>query len=376
VGDVRPEIESLVFDSPEDARDSLLAFPQAGIAAEQDELGIRAWKWDGDLLEETLGVLEAKAIEEMKAQRTEGPRPVVLLLERRGRGVRTYSEGMANRVQDVLDFALPGRTFVFDDVRTKELNVWGRDWASYFEDQFPCRIEPMPTRDGNGIRISGTLCRRSIQEHFAPEQQEGLEFFSFAEEARITKEAVRFFENLAAKHRWDKGRPLPVKCRGEVRAALTPLYVKNLVSLMEAPCSGPDVQPRQGYDVFLSHKSEDRELCRSVYDLLSKAGMSAFMSEMSIAEMAESDFRKAIDDAIEQCRHMVVVASSAKNAASLWVEYEWGTFLKEKLAGRKKGNLITVMDKEEVEKLPLSLRAHEVIEKTEEGMKRLLRFLK
>jgi hypothetical protein len=73
---------------------------------------------------------------------------------------------------------------------------------------------------------------------------------------------------------------------------------------------------------------------------------------------------------------MVVVISSAQNANSPWVRHEWELFLNEKLAGRKRGNLLTAASETcEHARLPIALRSGEIVPLTDNGLKKLLRYL-
>ena len=73
---------------------------------------------------------------------------------------------------------------------------------------------------------------------------------------------------------------------------------------------------------------------------------------------------------------MVVVSSAAKNINARWVEYEWRLFLGEKLAGRKQGNLVTVLAGGlSPSELPISLRHLEAVPLVSEEVARLLRYV-
>ncbi len=114
------------------------------------------------------------------------------------------------------------------------------------------------------------------------------------------------------------------------------------------------------YDVFISAKSEDYPNARFAAERLREAGLNVFFAEQDLPELGETDYRKAISKALDESRHMLVVASSRANVESFWVEYEWGAFLNEKRSGRKNGKLATMLcDGLTVDKLPLDLRQTE-----------------
>ena len=74
---------------------------------------------------------------------------------------------------------------------------------------------------------------------------------------------------------------------------------------------------------------------------------------------------------------MIVVASSAENAMSKWVKAEWRMFVNEMRAGRKQGNLITVLIGDvNPHDLPLSLRCVEAIRFGPEAFERIFRYVR
>jgi hypothetical protein len=130
------------------------------------------------------------------------------------------------------------------------------------------------------------------------------------------------------------------------------------------------------YDVFISYKSQDYKWARQVFDHLKSAGLEPFLSKVCLPKLGKADYRKAIDAAIENSTHMVVVTSSGRHARADWVEREWGAFEIEMLAGRKSGNLLTAVAPGcNASDLPLALRTKEVVDLTADGLERLVEFL-
>ena len=114
--------------------------------------------------------------------------------------------------------------------------------------------------------------------------------------------------------------------------------------------------------VFISAKRNDYAPAEKIFELLVQNGVQAFFGRRSLPELGNSDYRRVIDDKLDQCTHMIVVASSRENAESPWVEAEWGFFINAKRSGEKTGNLITVTVGDlQPRQLPPSLRYYEVI---------------
>jgi hypothetical protein len=115
-------------------------------------------------------------------------------------------------------------------------------------------------------------------------------------------------------------------------------------------------------DVFLSRKSQDAHLAKEVYDFLTSKGLQVFDSDHSLLEMGNSDYSRAIDDALVKTNHLIVIGSSVENITSSWVEAEWRFFLNRKRANKTKGNILTVVTKTvAIDDLPPSLQNYEVI---------------
>ncbi len=133
--------------------------------------------------------------------------------------------------------------------------------------------------------------------------------------------------------------------------------------------------PEQGL-VFISAKSEDYGYAEEVFRFLAAHGVRTFFSPVSLSAMRETDYRRAIDHALEEADHLIVVCSSRVNVTSSWVEAEWGAFINERRSRRKSGNLITVLaGGMAIHELPISLRQYEVIFHSPENFPKLLPFL-
>lgn len=153
----------------------------------------------------------------------------------------------------------------------------------------------------------------------------------------------------------------------------------NLGVFVDPDVKDPDLAlnvDEQGYDVFISYKSQDEQHARVVYTILTSRGLNVFFSRASLPTLGSAEYHQQIDLAIERSRNMVVVTSAAKHVNSRWVEYEWRLFLGEKLAGRKQGNLVTVLAEGlSPSELPISLRHLEAIPLAPGDLERLVRYV-
>jgi len=136
------------------------------------------------------------------------------------------------------------------------------------------------------------------------------------------------------------------------------------------------IETNNPIDVFISYKSADADLAEALYHYLVTKNLSVFLSSESLPQLGSSDYRKAIDKALDDCKHMIVVGSKVEHIASSWVEAEWGFYIGEKRAGRKKGNILTVItDNLEIKDLPASLRYFEVIFYKKENFERIAAYV-
>ncbi len=116
------------------------------------------------------------------------------------------------------------------------------------------------------------------------------------------------------------------------------------------------------YDVFISSKSEDYPLAKEIHDFLTANGMKVFFAETDIPYVGDSDYKNTIDEAIDCSENLIVVASKEEYLTAPWVKYEWDLFANEKLAGRKSGNLLTIVDDSiKIKELPIGLRRYQCL---------------
>ncbi len=138
-----------------------------------------------------------------------------------------------------------------------------------------------------------------------------------------------------------------------------------------------EIKAKSSFDVFISKKSSDYPLAKDIYEFLASNGLNIFLSEESLPNIGGAEYMKEIDEALESSQHLIVVGSSLENISSSWVEAEWRVFINEKRAGRKRGNVITMItDNLTPQVLPMSLRYYEVMTINNDSKMNILNYLK
>ena len=133
---------------------------------------------------------------------------------------------------------------------------------------------------------------------------------------------------------------------------------------------------KKNFDVFISFKSEDEKHARKVYNFLQDHGFKPFFSTLSVSYVGDSQYLKSIADAIDQCRHMIVVASEPEYIRAPWVEYEWGIFIARRNDRKTDGNLLTVLAGDmRIADLPNVLLPFQSLPLSDAGLQELLQYL-
>lgn len=112
---------------------------------------------------------------------------------------------------------------------------------------------------------------------------------------------------------------------------------------------------KMNYDIFISCKSEDYPVARKVYQYLKGQKYSVFLADTELRKKGNAEYGKIIDEALDTATHMIIIASNPEYIRSTYVESEWRIFMEEKRAGRKTGNIITIINFP-IPALPISLR--------------------
>lgn len=109
------------------------------------------------------------------------------------------------------------------------------------------------------------------------------------------------------------------------------------------------------YDIFISCKSEDYPIARKVYHYLKEQNYDVFLADTELRRKGNAEYGKIIDEALDSATHMIIISTIPKYIHSTYVESEWRIFMEEKRAGRKTGNIITIINFP-ISALPISLR--------------------
>jgi TIR domain len=137
-------------------------------------------------------------------------------------------------------------------------------------------------------------------------------------------------------------------------------------------------------DVFISFKNldaagsptRDASLAKEVYDSLTGKGLGVFLSTESLEQLGESNYKRAIDDALDAASIVVAVGTSVENLNSNWVRYEWDSFYNDILSGIKpEGKVFTYIEGLLPRQLPRSLRQTETFIHSSESLQHLCGFV-
>jgi hypothetical protein len=111
------------------------------------------------------------------------------------------------------------------------------------------------------------------------------------------------------------------------------------VRLSTAPRTYRRKDDGQKFDVFISHHQEDLSHAVKLYDFLKGAGFNPFLCKKTLHHVGKNTFHSAIEAAIAECEHLVVVCSS-EACFTPWVDREWRLFDSKYLEEGHHGNVI------------------------------------
>lgn len=135
--------------------------------------------------------------------------------------------------------------------------------------------------------------------------------------------------------------------------------------------------------VFISFKmhnefgelTKDYLIAKKLYIALTEANIDAFFSDVSLLNAARADYKKKIDDELDEASILVVVATSAQNVNSNWVRYEWDSFYNDILSDKKKGELLSLIADTQIRDLPRTLRQTQAYEYADDGIQKTVIFV-
>jgi hypothetical protein len=137
-------------------------------------------------------------------------------------------------------------------------------------------------------------------------------------------------------------------------------------------------------DIFISFKNHDElgkktrdcELAEEVYIHFKNCGLDVFFSNVTLSMLGESNYAKAIDDALDAAKILIAVGTTQENFCAKWVEYEWRSFFNDILSDIKpKGRLFVYMEGISPHDLPRILRQNQTVDKNDNGLKNLHTFV-
>ena len=128
------------------------------------------------------------------------------------------------------------------------------------------------------------------------------------------------------------------------------------------------------YQVFISFKNtdgngqqtKDYHMAYALYKHLINKGIKVFFSEETLEKLGDSDYKAAIDEALDLVNVLVVVGTSAENLNSKWVKYEWDSFHQDILSEYKDGEIFSYLADLDIHTLPRSLRSLQAVQHNEE----------
>lgn len=99
----------------------------------------------------------------------------------------------------------------------------------------------------------------------------------------------------------------------------------------------------EGFDIFISTKSEDYKKAFDVYNYLCGKGYKTFLADPVLREIGTDYYGYLIRRIVNKCHYMIVFASNVKYMTTTYVSAEWNQFLDELSSGIKEGKLFSII---------------------------------
>jgi hypothetical protein len=142
---------------------------------------------------------------------------------------------------------------------------------------------------------------------------------------------------------------------------LCPVTRRIVNRYLTLPATPPPVSAVGGQRpaVFISFASEDKRLAKRVWKhLLASTGRPVFFSDEGLHQ---SNFGRAIDDALDDARCLVAVGTKLHHLLKGWPEYEWRSFHNDIRSGRKRDANLFSFVSIDANDLPRPLRNRQAV---------------
>ncbi len=118
------------------------------------------------------------------------------------------------------------------------------------------------------------------------------------------------------------------------------------------------------FDIFISYKhtvdgveTRDYTIASELYEKLTQLGYECFFSARTLANLGKANYSAVIDEALEQAKILVLVATTLDYIKSDYVAFEWSSFAEEiKIGNKPGGKIFTYLENIDVHKLPMSIK--------------------
>lgn len=138
------------------------------------------------------------------------------------------------------------------------------------------------------------------------------------------------------------------------------------------------------YDVFISFKNTDKdnqptldsEIAQKIYKELEQRNIQAFFSNIRLFQFGEAAYKQAIEEALDQSKILIAIATSLDFLNSKWVSYERESFHEDILSSRKENAYIIPYIKNiDINALPRSLRGYETFSIDNNSVEEVVNFV-
>ena len=136
--------------------------------------------------------------------------------------------------------------------------------------------------------------------------------------------------------------------------------------------------------VFLSFKMHDEAgkltrdyyLAKELFNKLCYAKVPTFFSDVSLLSSARADYKRKIDEELDNASILIVVATKPEYVNSSWVRYEWDSFYNDILSDKKKGELLSLLESSNIHDFPRTFRQTQSFNTEDDGLNKIITFVK